>query len=118
MKFNTPYDRVVDEGEVMSLISKTETAGYVPAEKKILNLINAGKRLDNYRKEQYDIAEGEDVSEDVVFDVTRSPNFDMADASQLALQANARIRKAKAEKVVEKKPEVAVNPGGEESGTS
>lgn len=99
---------------VMDSLSKTETAGYIPAEQQIEMFIQAGRRLDQARKEQYDFAEGEEVPDDVVVDPTRSGAFDLADASQLgraldtkakkALDAKARAEKAALPKV-EEKPE-------------
>lgn len=62
---------------------KVETAGYIPAEVQIRNMMVAGQRLGEYRAEMYDY--GEEVSDDeAIGDPTRSPNFDLADAAQLA----------------------------------
>jgi len=89
--------------------SKAESAGYIPPKIQIENMILAGKRLDDARKEQYDFGPDDKIDENFV-DPTRNPNFDMADASALAdqvkenLQASAKKRdkaiaesKAKAE---------------------
>lgn len=63
--------------------SITETAGYIPAKVQIEQLIAAGARLGEYRKENYDFGPGEEVPDDYN-DPTREANFDLADASRLA----------------------------------
>ena len=87
----------LEEG-VMDSLSKTETAGYIPADKQIEMFIQAGRRLDQARKEQYDFAEGEEVPEDVVVDPTRSGSFDLADASQLGRALGKKAESARREK--------------------
>ena len=73
----------VNSGEVM-----VETAGYIPAKLRIEQIIDAGKRLVEYRKEQFDYNEGEeDMSPDIR---TRSKSYDLADASQDLMIINSR----------------------------
>lgn len=67
-----------------------ETAGYMSAQKRIENMILAGQRLVDYRKNHYDFQDGE-IDENFT-DPTRSPGFDMADAFQIAEEANYRIK--------------------------
>lgn len=94
-RFKTPYNSRPSMPEQHGGVSKTETAGYVPPKKIIENMITAGMRLKAFRQENYDLAEGED---DVDFDdPTRTPGFDMADASQLQLELQARKKALKAE---------------------
>lgn len=90
MKFFTQYDRPDLIEEVMSDDSITETAGYIPPERQIVDMINAGVRLGEFRKEAYDFGSGEEVPDDYI-DPTRSPNFDMADAQAINLAVNKRL---------------------------
>jgi len=60
--------------------SKVETAGYSSAERQITDMIRAGIRLGEYRREMYDFEDGEKI-DDEYFDPTRRRNYDMADAS-------------------------------------
>lgn len=71
--------------------SKVETAGYLSAQKRIENMMLAGQRLVTARKEMYDFAPDQDIDESLS-DPTRSPNFDMADASQIALEMDSKLR--------------------------
>ena len=89
MLFMTRYKRpdpVYEEGGGELLV---ETAGYIPPKKQIEQFMLAGKRLEASRRELFDFADGKDTGE---FDPTRSPNFDMADASQLLNPAAERVR--------------------------
>lgn len=61
---------------------EVETAGYIPAQKQIENMIAAGRRLQDYRREQFDFNPGEEIDEDF-YDPTRNKNFDMADGFQM-----------------------------------
>ena len=78
-----------------------ETAGYISAQQQITNLIDAGERLVQYRKESYDIPIGAE-DEDPPIDPTRNPNFDLADASELH-QKNAKRLKNTEEKIAQEK---------------
>lgn len=60
-----------------------ETQGYIPADVQIEQLIGAGVRLDNYRKEAYDFGPGEEVPDDFV-DPTRKKGIDLAEVSAIA----------------------------------
>lgn len=66
-----------------------ERAGYIPPKKQIEQFMLAGKRLEASRRELFDFPDGKDTGE---FDPTRSPNFDMADASQLMTPAAERVK--------------------------
>lgn len=63
-------------------VSNVETAGYVSAERRITDMINAGQRLVDYRREHFDSVDIK-PGEDLEIDPTRRPGFDMADASQI-----------------------------------
>ena len=71
--------------EVIDPHSETEQAGYIPPQIQIENMILAGERLNQSRKEQYDFASADEIDEDA-YDPTRSGNFDLADASQASLR--------------------------------
>lgn len=100
--FNTHYKRQSVSLEVNSGELITETAGYLPAKRQIENLMSAGQRLQACRREQFDF----DGNEQIGYDPTRQPNYDMADASMslTALWERERERKeqAKAEAKAEK----------------
>ena len=110
-KFKTQFqDELFDEEfEAGGGEEIVDAAGYVPAEQQILTMINAGIRLDENRKEMYDY-EGQVGPDtefgDIGYDITRSPNIDPADISQLSLRLNARLaEQAKAaEKAGAEKP--------------
>lgn len=68
-----------------------ESAGYVPAKTLIESFLLAGYRLDQSRAEAYDFAPGADIDEDFE-DVTRRPDFDLADAARLARDLNKRLK--------------------------
>ena len=90
MDFFGKYKRPkLDEGK-MDSVSKTESAGYIPAEAQIELFIQAGRRLDQARKEQYDFSADEEVPDDFI-DPTRSGGFDLADATQLGIAVNQKI---------------------------
>lgn len=87
--FNTKYNRVQEPPEMIKGVSKTERAGYIPAKTRIENMILAGQRLVEVRKEMYDFY---DEPVDVNFDdPTRKRNFDMADATQLRIKAEENL---------------------------
>jgi hypothetical protein len=119
VKFVNPYDGIVFRGEENSGKSKVETAGYIPAQVQIERLILAGKRLSDFRREQYDFGADEQVPDDFV-DPTRSPGYDLADAARDARIAVGRLResvleKEKAEASVKgsKAPEASPGKGSE-----
>lgn len=70
--------------------SETEQAGYISPQNQIENMILAGRRLDEYRKEQYDFNSEEEIDEEL-YDPTRSGNFDLADASQAQFEVRQRL---------------------------
>lgn len=85
----------INSGEIM-----VEKAGYIPAQKRIENLINAGQRLKEFRAEQFDFPDEKSIDHSFM-DPTRRKNFDMADASQISYQTQQNIKESqrlKAEK--------------------
>ena len=94
MKFKTQFNAKPSPPELGGGEKLVEVAGYIPAHKQIDNLLMAGKRLVSYR-EQYDYT-GDDVIDENFTDPTRASNFDLADASQLALQVEANLQRSQA----------------------
>ena len=79
MQFQTKYTHEKSPGEVNLGKNLVEKAGYIPAQARIENMILAGQRLIEHRKEMYDFSDGKDIDENFT-DPTRSKNFDMSDA--------------------------------------
>lgn len=102
-KFKTPYNGLYPKKlEVNSGEKKVETAGYLSAEQRITNLMLAGQRLVESRAQMYDF-DGE-VDEDF-YDPTREKNFDMAEASMMKNDLEARYKMAsKAKKKAQEEP--------------
>lgn len=69
---------------------KVEKGNYLPAKKRIENLMLAGQRLNQSRQESYDFPDG-NIDENF-FDPTRNKSFDMADAFQLSQMTEARLK--------------------------
>lgn len=68
--------------------SKTERAGYVSPKRLIEDMIAAGKRLNEYRREQFDTY---DPNADIAVDPTRRPGMDLAEASAIRAATIARL---------------------------
>ncbi|QXP44171.1 MAG: hypothetical protein [Arizlama microvirus] len=92
MQFQTPYTHQKTPPEVNSGECLVDLAGYIPAQKRIENLIMAGQRLRDYRAQQFDFPDGE-IDEDYE-DPTRDIR-DLAEATQLSFQAEARLKQSK-----------------------
>lgn len=94
-------------------IRKVETAGYIPAKKRIEEMIISGRRLGVYRKENYDTMNPK--VDDLPIDRFRSKGVDMAEVSEVmnALEQKRKVimaNKRKAEKLAKATPETK---GGE-----
>lgn len=103
MKFFTKFERPETVKEVNSGELLVEVAGYVPAKKQIENLLFAGKRLDEFRRHEYEFQEGEEIPPGYI-DLTRTPNFDPVDAGTLTERFEKKkqeIDKLNAEKAAE-----------------
>ncbi len=79
--------------------TKTERAGFVPMEKRIQSIINAGQKLDASRRAQYHYGEGEpihanytDFAPDTNLDITDLPG--VINRGNNAMADNAEGRKA------------------------
>ena len=91
-----------------------ETAGYIPAQKRIENLMLAGQRLVTSRQAMYDCPGGEDFDDSLPCDPTRSGDFDLADGTQMALGVNARLAEQADKSAKKESKEVA--PSSEDEG--
>lgn len=87
-----------------------ETAGYIPAEKQIIDMINAGIRLGTYR-EQFDYNDDYIDVDNVEVDPTRDPDFDQGDAIILMKS----IKSIPKVNVVEKKDDSKEKVKGEDN---
>ena len=85
--------RHVYRGEINSGEKLVETAGYISPKQRIENMFLAGERLREYRENMYDADPSVD-EDDLVPDVTMTPNFDMADASRIKNEALERLKNA------------------------
>lgn len=113
MKQFTKYDRPVKSPEINEGPVITEVKGYISPKTQVERLIRSGERLMEYRRQMYD-AGIDDNFDDIRLDPTRSPDFDLADAS--AIQAELSSKRKKAEMKVKEKaiPESKEEPESEE----
>lgn len=89
MKFETHYSRTPAPPEINTGEKLVETAGYMTAQQRIEAIMNAGKRLESWRKEQFDF---DDKIDENFYDPTRSKNYDLADAFQDGLSVHAKLK--------------------------
>ncbi|QXP44114.1 MAG: hypothetical protein [Arizlama microvirus] len=104
-KYYTELDRPDFKGEENSGEMITETAGYIPANVQIEDMMLAGQRLAIARKERFDGSNDEEVS--LFSDPTRKPGFDLADAHTISREVYERLKrdeeKRKAEQIEKNK---------------
>lgn len=102
--FNRKYDRIKQKPEKNSGKMRVELKGFISNEKRIQNIIDAGNRLMTARAIQYDFQPGEEIDENMV-DITRTPGYDPADATQqmLAVESRVKEKEAAAEKAAAEK---------------
>jgi hypothetical protein len=108
-KFVTPYNYFPPLPEENGGEMVTEQAGYIPPKVQIENMILAGQRLSEYRREMYDFSSEEEDDGEFV-DPTRRPNFDLVDATELVRNASESLKKSAAKKKAEKAEEKAPQP--------
>ena len=96
------FKRPKDVKEINSGEQITETAGYIPADVQIQDMIAAGMRLGEYRREMYDFDANENIPDDFI-DPTRTPGVDVVDVENAGIVVNARI--AEAQKLMKKAQE-------------
>lgn len=109
MKFVSAYDYKPPIGEKMDEHSLVETAGYVPTEKKIQQMMMAGERLLTVTADQYDYS-GDYDEDDFDIDPTRSGNFDLVDGQRILADLEA---KKQAYEEALKASQIAQNGTGE-----
>lgn len=104
MQFQNKYNRQKSKPEPPSGRSRVETAGYIPAKIKIESFFNAGARLIQSRKEQFDFPPGSEPTD--YYDPTRRKDLDRVDIDimQNALQARIDERIATQNAKDESKP--------------
>lgn len=78
MRFNTHYDFVPVKQELYDDKEIVETAGYVPRQKTIENLIACGQRLIDSRMEEFDGSTVEEALENA--SVCRVADFDVVES--------------------------------------
>ena len=100
LKFRTPYTAGEATGEINSGELRVEIAGYISAEHRITNLIQAGQRLEESRRAYYDYMPDDDLNEDR-YDPTRDKDFDIVDAQNLSNTIKPKAPIQEPEKVVE-----------------
>lgn len=93
MKFATHYTPNKNTPEKNSGKKMIEKIGYIPAQKRIENLLLAGQRLKDFRESQFDFPDEESIDHDF-FDPTRAKNFDLADASQMQYDITGRLNRS------------------------
>lgn len=91
-------------GEINEGPRLVETAGYMTAQQRIENIIDAGERLVQARKEAYDFPPGEKVDENYI-DKTRTAGYDYFDAHEDLQTVEERIENGKKNKKEEIKSE-------------
>lgn len=94
------FDKNRPTPEVIEKETIVEQSGYEPADRKIMNMIFAGQRLKEARKEMYDYEGDDDI--DLPIDPTRKPGLDLAEASQMLMETQERINAAHLAATVEK----------------
>lgn len=98
MRFNTHYDFVPVKQDLFDEREIVETAGYVPRQKTIENLIACGQRLVDSRMEEFDGSTVEEALENA--SVARVNDFDFAESvaylDKLSDEAQRNSARAKA----------------------
>ena len=87
--------------------TQVETAGYIPAQKRIENMILAGQRLVDFRKSQFDFEDHKSIDEDFMT-LLESKNYDMADASQARIAIAHKYKNV--QKTVQEDPAPVADP--------
>ena len=103
MRFNKHYDFVRCKQELFDDTEIVETAGYVPRQKTIENLLACGQRLVESRMEEYDGSTVEEALENA--SVCRVADFDIAESvaylDKLSDEAERNSARAKASNSVQ-----------------
>lgn len=100
MEFKTQYNRVRQAPEQNDGVTSVDKAGYISAQRRIENIMFAGQRLIQARREMFDF-EGNEFDPSFS-DPTRNRNYDMADAFQDGLILKERLEKVSKDQLVQK----------------
>lgn len=117
MQFQTKYTHQKSPGEVNLGKNLVEKAGYIPAQARIENMILAGQRLIEHRKELYDFSDGNDIDE-TFSDPTRSKNFDMSDAFIMSEAIKNNVRQKELLKASQTAQEASGEPQEQNEGVN
>ena len=103
-RFNTIYDREVNEPESNKGKLITESSGYIPVEKRIKNFLEAGAQLTAERQRLYDYDSAFDENGDLVIagddgiQTDEHRSGEVLDFLESATKAKERIKSAKGKK--------------------
>lgn len=82
--YNYGYSTDTSEFEMNDSDSEVDDSGYISEAERLQNFMNAGQILTDFRHGVYDTDDQPDTSDDdLAYDPTTDPNFDLADASIL-----------------------------------
>lgn len=116
MAYITRANYKPEKGQKLDRTKHVEIGSYIPPKKQIESFIQAGIRLNQTRAEQYDFKDEASI-DDSYTDPTRRPGFDLADASAILAEKQAKFTKACEEAKTadeaskkEKKPAVKEDP--------
>jgi len=83
-------------GDPQDDYSQTEQAGYIPPALQIERLVMAGKNLNEFRKELFDLTWSEELDlDDIDVIKVRDRNYDIADAFQDSLYIKMKVKEEK-----------------------
>lgn len=100
IKFYSKYNPGPVKFEVNCGETIVDAAGYISPKQRITNIIRAGERLEELRREMYDY-DSDDEDDGYTIDPLRKPGLDLSEVSQLQNLALSRLRERAANK---KKP--------------
>lgn len=116
-KYYSVLERPKKIKEVSDGSTKTEIAGYRPPHIQVMELIAAGERLMEYRRELYDFGTDEPI-DDNFSDPTREPNFDLSDAAILGRKARRNLRESAERKMRDENEREGRNDSGDVDGSN
>lgn len=77
-------------GEALPTDDIVDRDGYRDTKTQVMEMINAGERLINFRRDEF---EYEEETEDFEIDPTRVPDFDAIDAAKLSAMESKRLER-------------------------
>ena len=94
IKVYTKWDRPEKKYDPHSDEIIVERAGYIPPKLQVEQMFIAGERLAKHRKEMYDFSDESKVNMEFS-DPTRTPGFDLVDATRSLLELEAKANQIK-----------------------